>query len=207
MPAEVIACPACANPVRVPETLLGQAVRCPKCKAYFTAPTRDASGFLGMPELLENPPTHIAQAADGKRPLDKSPMFVPGILMLCVGVIGSIANGFVAFQANSSREAAQRLVNMQVEQYTKFTKKQIPEDQVNQLVETVPIVLGVAFLISLVPLITSIAILKMRFWSFAVAGSFLSFLNIGNCCCLIGVPVSIYCLIKLFDPDVRAMFY
>ena len=55
MPAEIIPCPACRHDVRVPESLFGQPVRCPACKAYFVAPTRDAHGILGNAELLADP--------------------------------------------------------------------------------------------------------------------------------------------------------
>jgi predicted Zn finger-like uncharacterized protein len=34
-----ISCPACQRPLRVPEDLLGQAVKCPSCTHVFTAPT------------------------------------------------------------------------------------------------------------------------------------------------------------------------
>ncbi|HTU90835.1 MAG TPA: MJ0042-type zinc finger domain-containing protein [Gemmataceae bacterium] len=40
-----ISCPACQRPLRVPERLLGQAVKCPSCSHTFTAP-----------ESVEEPP-------------------------------------------------------------------------------------------------------------------------------------------------------
>jgi hypothetical protein len=36
--ATILSCPSCANPLRVPDELLGQKVRCPTCSDVFAAP-------------------------------------------------------------------------------------------------------------------------------------------------------------------------
>lgn len=38
---ELIECPQCARKLKVPETLLGKSVKCPGCKAVFTARLAD----------------------------------------------------------------------------------------------------------------------------------------------------------------------
>src|SRR4051812_43455720 len=45
-------CPSCGTKVRVPETLLGKSVKCPKCKAIFTAENPDP----GFEEVAEDEP-------------------------------------------------------------------------------------------------------------------------------------------------------
>src|SRR4051812_4229952 len=45
-------CPSCGTKVRVPETLLGKSVKCPKCKAVFTAQNPDP----GFEEVAEDEP-------------------------------------------------------------------------------------------------------------------------------------------------------
>src|SRR4051794_34775920 len=45
-------CPSCGAKVRVPETLLGKSVKCPKCKAIFTAQNPDP----GFEEVAEDEP-------------------------------------------------------------------------------------------------------------------------------------------------------
>ena len=59
----VSTCPECSKQVRVPETLLGKSVRCPVCKAVFTAgesepeqasapgPVKEPAGYTPEPEL------------------------------------------------------------------------------------------------------------------------------------------------------------
>ncbi len=96
MASEVIPCPACRHDVRVPESLFGQPVRCPSCKAYFTAPTRDSQGILGSAELLPGAPVPEVLAVGSDLSTAKASLFVPSLLLLLVGVIGTTVNGTMA---------------------------------------------------------------------------------------------------------------
>jgi hypothetical protein len=42
--ATILSCPSCANPLRVPDELLGQRVRCPTCSETFKTPASAAAG-------------------------------------------------------------------------------------------------------------------------------------------------------------------
>ena len=209
MSAEIIPCPACRHDVRVPESLFGQPVRCPACKAYFTAPTRDAQGILGTAELLADAPVvaPMSRLDDGPQArLDQSPIFVPAILLLLVGIIGSLVNGIQVYQTVANPEAAKAQVMEGMKKAAEILKQEIKQEQDDQAVEVAPSLQLSAFLISLVPLVGAIAMLRMRGWWLALFGSLGALVDVGSCCCLIGAPVGIYCLIKLCDPQIRAMF-
>ena len=45
---------------------------------------------------------------------------------------------------------------------------------------------------------------KMR--GVGIAASVVAMLNFGNCCCLLGIPIGIWSLIILLQPDVTAAF-
>ncbi len=48
--------------------------------------------------------------------------------------------------------------------------------------------------------------LTRRFFLLAVTGSIVAIIDYWLCCFAIGAPVGIYCLIKLFDPEIRRLF-
>jgi hypothetical protein len=52
----------------------------------------------------------------------------------------------------------------------------------------------------------SIQMLKLQSWGLAVTGSILSIVNIGACCCVIGLPVGLWSLSVLMSPDVITSF-
>jgi hypothetical protein len=206
MPTEIISCPACRHDVQVPESLLGQPVRCPDCKAYFTAPLRDADGNLGPAELLQAVPPALPRRRPVERPVEAPSLLLPGILLLLVGVIGTLVNGVGAFQFWTQPEAAKRNMVAQLDQIMKNAQQNVNPNQLKETAEIMPLVVTVFFLISLAPLFGAIAMLRMRMWWLAMLGSLVAIINISNCCCVIGLPVGVYCLIRLFDSEVQMAF-
>jgi hypothetical protein len=51
-----------------------------------------------------------------------------------------------------------------------------------------------------------VQMIKLKSWGMAVAGSVLSMLNFGSCCCALGIPVGIWSLCILMSPDVISLF-
>src|SRR4051794_23945698 len=56
-------CPGCGAKVRVPESLLGKSVKCPKCQSVFTAERPDA-GFEEVPDDEPRPARRRPPADD-----------------------------------------------------------------------------------------------------------------------------------------------
>jgi predicted Zn finger-like uncharacterized protein len=208
MAIEVIACPNCRHQLRVPDHLLGTAVRCPQCRAFFRAPLRRDDGSLAEPELLSDVPT---VEPVGGRPPGRSPALVPGILLLLVGLIGLLMNGFTAyrmlFQTDDMVTQFRDILSDPNGPFRKQLGEQakpeeITPERVRQWGNVSAIFAGVNLLIVL----GAICILSLRFYGFSILTCVLAILYVWLLCCLISGPFGIWALIKLLDPQVRASF-
>ena len=66
---------------------------------------------------------------------------------------------------------------------------------------------GVIFaVVSLIIVIASIKKMSLSGWGLAMTGSILAMVNIGNCCCLLGLPFGIWSLVVLSKEEVKANF-
>ena len=61
-------------------------------------------------------------------------------------------------------------------------------------------------LLNLFIIICGVQMMKLQNWGLAVAGSTLAMINIGSCCCVVGLPVGIWCLAVLASPEVITIF-
>src|SRR5947208_3128743 len=61
---ETVKCPDCDRTLRVPDDLLGKFVRCPSCKATFTA-TLGTAAPPGEPQMLEE--EHVSPRGASRR--------------------------------------------------------------------------------------------------------------------------------------------
>jgi hypothetical protein len=206
MPAETIECPSCRHQVRVPESLFGQPVRCPECKAYFTAPTRDAEGRMGAAEVLAELPPRPVTPVKQRPPISQSPVFLPALFLLLVGVLGVGVNGYMVSQWFVDRVAAENNRLAVVEQFSKIMKQPFDRDQAKANLNAFRTAEFVVFGLSCITSIGALAMLTMRLRWLAVLGSIVAMINVANFCCLIGLPTGIWCLVKLYDPDIRPLF-
>lgn len=203
MYAELIECPACKHALRVPETLFGFTVRCPECRAHFTAPKRDAEGKLGKPVLVPRTPAPNPQASNR---LTDSPFFMPATLLILVSTIGVVVHGYQTMIWHTDRERAERAVSWLIEQYANLSRQELSPEQLQTANEIGMIGHHVVFCMNVVSLAGGIAILFHRFRWLGIIGSVLAMLNISNCCCALGLPAGGYCIIKLIDPDLAGLF-
>jgi len=211
MSSEVIPCPACRHSVRVPESLFGQAVRCPSCKSYFTAPTRDAEGRLGEAELLADAPPPQEQSFE-PQPSRRGPsVLIPGLFLLMVGLCGVAVNGTVAavlsFNIDVVLDVMKKAIDDPKNDFrkadgTKLTHDDVKAENLMPFRNFSVIFLAVSVIVSL----GAFAILLKRFYWLALLGSVVAIVNFGVLCCLPGAPVGIFCLVKLCNSDVRSLF-
>jgi hypothetical protein len=61
-------------------------------------------------------------------------------------------------------------------------------------------------LLNLFIILCGVQMMRLQNWGMAVAGSVLAMLNIGSCCCVLGIPVGIWSLMVLISPDVTSIF-
>ena len=55
-------------------------------------------------------------------------------------------------------------------------------------------------------IICGVQMMKLQSWGLAVTGSVLAMINVGSCCCVLGIPVGIWSLMVLASPDVITVF-
>lgn len=213
MAAEVISCPSCKHPVRVPESLFGQTVRCPECKAYFTAPTRDFEGKLGEPVIVDEPLNRIEQPdGDDESPANpKVSLLLPAILLFGVGFLNCALNGIVLFVLLLADPDAVRQASIDGQkEVAKILKKEFNEEEAKKMANEIagrPVFrFWVALTVSIINVLGAVAMVTKRFRWLAILGSVAAMINFVYGCCVIGIPVGIYCLIKLADRDVKAAF-
>ena len=60
--------------------------------------------------------------------------------------------------------------------------------------------------VNLVILAGAVQMLRFKAWSLALTSTILAMINIGNCCCLVGLPIGIWGLVILLQSDVKAAF-
>lgn len=65
---------------------------------------------------------------------------------------------------------------------------------------------GGLVILNLFVIVCSIQLTRLRNWGLGMAAAGLSMLNVGSCCCVVGLPVGLFSLWVLFSPDVIAAF-
>jgi hypothetical protein len=61
-------------------------------------------------------------------------------------------------------------------------------------------------LLNLFIIMCGVQMMRLQSWGMSVAGSILAMVNIGSCCCALGIPVGIWSLTVLMSPDIISMF-
>jgi hypothetical protein len=83
-------CPACRQPLNVPDALVGQAVKCPRCAQTFTAPGGEDEAPRRPPVLAyadeDQPPPRYGPATPGKVQAVAAMTLGGGIVMVLIGL-------------------------------------------------------------------------------------------------------------------------
>ena len=66
---------------------------------------------------------------------------------------------------------------------------------------------GLFIVMNLAIIVCAIMMIRMKSWGASLTGSILSIINIGNCCCILGLPVGIWGIIVLTQPKVKDAFH
>jgi len=232
----IIQCSACQRRLKVPENVVGKAVKCPICGAQFTATA--AEGDSAPPPLppaddegiqREAPPLPPAKTTlpplsrrkpeppdddeasprrsrrydedddDDDRPrrrriaLDRPVtglVLPPAICLLVTGILGVLANCFQTVIA---------LTRPDLLQNNPFGAAAPPWASA---------VSGVLFSgVAIGTIAGSITMMKTRLYGLSMVGAVLGMINIGNCCCALGLPFGIWAIIVLCRSDVKDAFY
>lgn len=199
-------CPSCSRPLRVPDELLGRQVKCPSCGTTFLATSSGEAALAPAARESYEPDESEAEYEEraedrprgraGQRSWAEGKVRAPAVCLLVAGVLGVLADGFQIFQVLALPPPV--------------PDPQMPpwlNDLQQQAHSPVAAVFGVIFaVLSLVIVIAAIKMMNLRSWGLALTGSILAMVNLGNGCCLLGLPFGIWALITLTNPEVKAAF-
>jgi hypothetical protein len=175
-------------------------VKCPHCGNYFRVDSTEAA-----PEKL----TAITSTSA------KSTRFA-GAMLLFVGLIGFFCDAGVVVLSVTHREALIDEVIRQAKNPDAVLKRWLnlpeefnPEEFREQIGDRLEIARKIHFAfaaVSLVITLGGVGLLLRKWHRLAVLSCFLSMLNLGFFCCLMGLPIGIFALVKLLDPEVKSEF-
>lgn len=214
MPEE-IRCPSCDTKLRVPESLFGQAVKCPKCMTMFTAePPPPQSVRRDLPPPDESPPLRIRADEDDDRDAEEddrprrrrrrrgeyvnaeSEVAGPAIALMVSAGLGIAANlGYLIF-----RVLDLALVKQPIPRNT-------PGAQTGFACGVAGVIGGdlLGMLMCFVVLAGAIKMKRLQNHGLAMTACILSMIPC-NCCFLLGIPFGIWGLVVLNKPAVRDAF-
>lgn len=200
MPDETIFCPECKSKVKVPDTLLGQPVTCPLCRHTFTAPI-PGGGSVSPPSVLPAGPRTVEHGQEALP--DASTVQAPAVSLAVVGVLGVVAN---FYRLMSTMALGPLGLEQQNQQVFAQLNMQPPAADPQMVFQATVFLQGFMVLFALGVVFGAWQMLRLSWYSLAVTGSILAMINIGECCCLLGLPVGIWSLVVLMRPEVRAAF-
>ena len=221
----VIHCSACQRRLQVPDAILGKRIKCPACSETITAeeagpPPPEASppaestvreeGILHKPKTAprprwddeENPKDDYGSRGDDddceprlhrqiKREVSVAgAVYPPAICLIVTGVLGVLINLFQTVICLANPEFV---------------------EQNNVFGQGTPMALSAAMgaLFAVVAMITiagAITMMKGKLYGLSMAGAILAMINIGNLCCILGLPFGIWALVVLCRPEVKDSF-
>jgi len=68
------------------------------------------------------------------------------------------------------------------------------------------VIQGLFVVVNAVIIFGSVQMMRFQMWPLALTSSILAMINIGTCCCIIGLPAGIWSLVILFQGDVKQAF-
>jgi hypothetical protein len=219
-----VECPHCQQRLRIPAINAGKAIYCPDCNGVIQVP-----GKTGITEEAPKPHSKPADhdpydkpsrrrasdyeddPYDGDRRRDDDDfaadirrqrgsdvggrVLPPAICMLIVAIIGLLLNILGVVMAIAGEERVDPNAPPFLQEFAK-----------NQHGPLAASIQGSFALLSLATIVGSIQMMRRKTWGLSLTASVLSMVNIGNCCCLFGLPFGIWALVALVNPDVKDAF-
>jgi hypothetical protein len=195
--AAPVTCPTCGRRLQLPDALAGRAVQCPNCGADFDAPL----GFaLDRPQ---DAPAPAAPPADQAR--QAALRQVRGVAtalrfygLVQFGLSLALVLGVLWYTIQETPRRGPR---------HGFSNDPVSVDMAWNFTFTWPITLGsVSAVVGLGTMACAGRMRRLEGYGSAVAACLLPLLPITGCCCVLGVPLTVWGLGVLTDPAVRAEF-
>ena len=124
----------------------------------------------------------------------KGRVIAPAIALIVVGVVGLAVSLF-----NFGFSFTEPVIDPNAPEF-------IQGMQAGATGPVVAVVQGIFCLVNLFLIGGGVQMARFRTWGISLAASVLAMLNFGTCCCIVGLPVGIWSLVILLQPDVKAAF-
>lgn len=208
----LVQCPECSRTVRVPDDLIGQAVRCPTCRAQFPATALPDEGAAiqaaappetpaPLPDLPAPPPRDFVdysrdRATLRRRALDDVQGPATGLIVTAIlGIIVQI--GSLIFTVGTAMYIMQQV------------PPGTPGPQAGELAlqfasNAIGMVVGVTT--GIVVLIGARKMKALESYGFAMASSILALIPCISPCCFLGLPIGIWALVVINRPEIKDAF-
>jgi hypothetical protein len=203
---EIIQCPSCQRELQVPEDFVGRPVKCPSCGVNFvtsagtTAPLPAAPAPLHVSLPQSYAPGPVPGAYGSMTPSGTPGMVLaPGICLLVFGILC-----FLVDVLNLVVTLSPSMQPKNKEGLPPFLQQVLEDQEKNAGLQVT--FAGLFLFASLVILGGAVQMLRMRTWGVALAGSIVAMLHLQVCCCLLGLPLGVWSVVVLCQPDVRALF-
>ena len=203
-------CPHCQQRLNVPASNAGKEIRCPSCSLLFEVPSESRISAEPLRTRSRSPEPDADPYEDPPRDEDDDYRIGhrrratsnggratgPAICMLVVAGIGFLVNLFGCVYALVGPNPAND-PNLPPEWQAILKDLHGPITSGGQ---------GFFALLSLLTVFGSIQMLRKKTWGLGLAACVLSMINIGNCCCLLGLPFGLWAMMALLDSDVKDAF-
>jgi hypothetical protein len=211
--AFIINCPQCRRKLQVPDTLIEKPVQCPACRLIFLPDSRmtglatSSTAPAPIPEQHATSAPAYAEEVDGDDEHDeyettksaaRRSVLGPSIGLMITGCFGIGVNLLQVFMWFVAPDELQR---QNAEAMNLFG---LPADPTPPGLGKFS---GMVFAaVSLVILMAGVRMIRLNSYGLAVAGSVLAIINCSNGCCCLGLPIAVWSLVVLANPDVRDAF-
>jgi hypothetical protein len=147
-----------------------------------------ASNYLNQSNFgAVAPPPAQRESAPGK-------LILPAMALICVAGLGLLLSGFNFFYSFGEANVDPNADPM------------VQEFQRGAVGPAATGIQGAFLLVNLFIIVCGVQMMKLQNWGLGVAGSVLAILNIGSCCCVLGLPVGLWSLAVLMSPDIISMY-
>ncbi len=151
------------------------------------------SGQFGSANPYASPAFAPFQSPDPRDQV-KGRVLAPAIALIVVGVVGLVVSLF-----NFGFSFTDPVIDPNAPEF-------IQGLQAGATGPVVAVVQGIFCLVNLFLIGGGIQMSRIRTRGIALAASILAMINFGTCCCLVGLPVGIWSVVILLQPEVKAAF-
>lgn len=152
----------------------------PYASSNYVTPTYASSGYapVGQPQR-ETAPGKLVAAAMG---------------LIAVAVLGLLFSG-LSFAMSFGEAEVDPTAPPMVQDFQRGTVGPVATG-----------IQGGFIMLNLFIIACAVQMMTLRSWGLGVTGSVLAMLNIGSCCCVVGLPIGIWSLTVLMSPEVMTVF-